>query len=68
MGTDKHIQIYPRSAASLKNLLSFGNRIKSYCDAGDTVCASGDNAAINRGYLDKYETAATNFIVGLYRP
>ncbi|GME29270.1 putative carbohydrate esterase family 5 protein [Neofusicoccum parvum] len=52
--------LFPRPA----NLTcdSYASRIKSYCDEGDTYCASGNDTYIHITYLDRYTTNALDFV------
>ncbi|EME47060.1 carbohydrate esterase family 5 protein, partial [Dothistroma septosporum NZE10] len=57
--------IFPR-----KNVASFADtglasRAKSYCDAGDPYCASGNFSmlSVHLGYVQEYGSAATTFVV-----
>jgi acetylxylan esterase len=44
-------------------LNAFASKIASYCDIGDLFCASGTSTIIHLGYVTKYGTAATNFVL-----
>jgi hypothetical protein len=54
--------IFPR----LKNqlLTAFASDIQSYCDTGDPFCAKGNNQSAHTGYFSKYNTTASQFLVG----
>jgi acetylxylan esterase len=55
--------IFPRSNTA--PCLAYSNRLRSYCDAGDTYCASGNSSLIHISYVIKYGSEAVDFIVGL---
>ncbi|KAF2722012.1 carbohydrate esterase family 5 protein [Polychaeton citri CBS 116435] len=62
-GTSTTSGIFPRPQPQLSTLATYGSRIRSYCDAGDPFCAGGNNLAVHQGYVSKYGTAATDFVV-----
>ncbi|KAH7032380.1 cutinase [Macrophomina phaseolina] len=41
---------------------AYGDRIRSYCDEGDTCCAGGNNTLIHVTYLDRYTDDAVDFV------
>src|SRR5262249_12650035 len=55
---------FPRSATQLQVLSGFASRISAWCDANDTFCASGNSTQVHLTYLNRYQTTATNFVLG----
>jgi hypothetical protein len=60
-GTSKRAGLFARGADA--PLDSFADRTQSYCDTGDTFCASGQNIAVHLGYTRKYNTQAEDFVL-----
>lgn len=54
--------LFPR--LSNQSLVPFAKIIQSYCDTGDPFCASGNNLGAHLDYTQKYNSAATTFVVG----
>ena len=63
LGTATSDGRFPRSAAQLRVLAGFADRIQSYCDSGDTFCASGANTVVHLTYLNRYRNDATEFVL-----
>ena len=42
----------------------FAAKINAYCDANDTFCDSGFSTAVHLSYLDRYQNAAAQFVLG----
>jgi hypothetical protein len=61
-GTSKTKGLFPRGNDALLDPLAA--RIQSYCDTGDTFCASGNSVAVHLSYTGKYNTAAQSFVLG----
>jgi acetylxylan esterase len=40
----------------------YTSRMISFCDQGDTFCASGDSVQVHASYLNKYSTQAAAFV------
>ncbi|MEV6348088.1 cutinase family protein [Actinoplanes sp. NPDC051851] len=45
------------------SLDAFADRTQSYCDTGDTFCASGASVAVHLSYTQKYNNDAEDFIL-----
>lgn len=54
---------YPRTGLSLEKLNTYSKVLRSYCAAGDPVCAGGDTVADHLNYFELYTDAASDFIV-----
>ena len=63
-GTSTRNGRFPRSATQLQVLSGFASRIAAWCDANDTFCASGNSTQVHLTYLNRYQTTATNFVLG----
>ncbi|KAK8128674.1 hypothetical protein PG984_009782 [Apiospora sp. TS-2023a] len=46
--------IWPRTGSGLSALNAFSSKLRSWCDAGDPACASGNNGQVHTGYFQKY--------------
>jgi hypothetical protein len=55
---------FPRSAAQLRVLAGFADRIQTFCDSGDTFCASGASTVVHLTYMNRYRDDATDFVLG----
>jgi acetylxylan esterase len=64
LGTSTRNGRFPRSATQLQALGGFASRIAAWCDANDTFCASGFSTQVHLTYLNRYQTTATNFVLG----
>jgi hypothetical protein len=63
VGTDPGATgIFPRLAN--QSLVPFASDIQSYCDTGDPYCAKGNNLQAHLDYVEKYDKAADQFLVG----
>jgi hypothetical protein len=60
-GADK--QSTPRSGESLARLSRYSSVLRSYCAAGDPVCAGGNVVAEHLNYFELYTDEATSWIV-----
>jgi hypothetical protein len=56
---------FPRSASQLQALTNFGaaNSTRSWCDTGDPFCAGGNNLNTHLTYLNRYQSAASSFVI-----
>lgn len=54
---------FPRTAGQVQLLNGFG-RISTWCDTNDTFCASGNSVNVHTSYLNRYQNAAANFVLG----
>ncbi|HEX3788049.1 MAG TPA: cutinase family protein [Pseudonocardiaceae bacterium] len=64
LGTSTVNGLFPRTATEVRTLSAFASRIQAYCDANDEFCASGLSLEVHLTYLNRYQTAATNFVLG----
>jgi len=60
-GTSKTRGLFARGNDA--SLDAFAARTQSYCDTGDTFCASGNSVAVHLSYTGKYNNAAEAFIL-----
>jgi hypothetical protein len=63
-GTSNRNGLFPRSAAQVNALNAFSPRIRSWCDANDTFCSSGFSTNVHLTYLNRYQDAAAQFVLG----
>jgi acetylxylan esterase len=65
LGTSTRNGLFRRSPAQLQLLSAFGgsSKISAWCDANDPYCASGSNLEVHLTYLDRYQNAATSFVL-----
>lgn len=61
-GTSTRAGLFARGADA--SLDGFADRTQSYCDTGDTFCASGRSIAVHLGYTRKYNAQAEAFVLG----
>jgi acetylxylan esterase len=67
LGTDTTRNgIFPRSSSQLQTLTNFGaaTKVRTWCDTGDTFCASGNSLNTHLTYLNRYQNAAASFVLG----
>lgn len=64
LGTSRRNGLFPRTAAQLQVLRGFAAKIQAYCDANDTFCDSGFSTNVHLTYLNRYENAAAQFVIG----
>lgn len=64
LGTSTRNGLFPRTAAQLQVLAGFASRIQAYCDSGDEFCDSGFSLQVHLTYLNRYQNAAANFVLG----
>ena len=55
---------FPRSSTQWGNLNTFSPRIRSWCDNNDTFCDSGFSTNVHLTYLNRYQNAAAQFVLG----
>ncbi|WP_189334239.1 cutinase family protein [Actinoplanes ianthinogenes] len=60
-GTSRTQGLFPRGADAA--LDAFADRTQSFCDTGDTFCASGRSVAVHLSYTRKYNRAASAFVL-----
>jgi acetylxylan esterase len=63
LGTSTRNGLFPRSAAQLRTLAGFANRIQAFCDSGDTFCDRGLNVAVHSTYLNRHQNDAAAFVL-----
>jgi hypothetical protein len=65
LGTATHNGRFPRSSTQLNVLNSnYAGKIAAWCDANDTFCDGGNSLNVHLTYLNRYQTAAQNFVLG----
>jgi hypothetical protein len=64
LGTSTKNGRFPRSQTQLNVLAGFASRIAAWCDANDQFCDSGNSLQVHLSYLNRYQTAAQNFVIG----
>ena len=58
-----HIQKYPRTYHQVQvSLDRYANVIADFCNAGDPVCASGDDLDAHMEYPEYWDTTAATFV------
>lgn len=65
-GADK--QAWPRTGANLERLNRYSSVLRSYCGAGDPVCANGDDVAQHLNYFELYTEEASSWVVSKLTP
>ncbi|RYN56352.1 hypothetical protein AA0118_g8202 [Alternaria tenuissima] len=65
-GADK--QAWPRTGANLERLNRYSAVLRSYCAAGDPVCANGDVIAQHLNYFELYTEEASSWVVSKLTP
>ncbi|WP_203830284.1 cutinase family protein [Actinoplanes palleronii] len=60
-GTSRTKGLFARGAAN--SLDAFAARTRSFCDTGDTFCASGASIAVHLSYTRKYNAVASKFVL-----
>lgn len=53
--------LFPRLNAAAYTQYGFNNKMQTYCDAGDLVCAGGASLAVHVGYVQEYGAAAASY-------
>src|SRR5262245_8743892 len=65
LGTSTRNGRFPRSATQLNVLnTTYSGKIAAWCDRNDTFCDSGFSTNVHLTYLDRYQNAAANFVLG----
>jgi hypothetical protein len=64
LGTSRRNGRFPRSSTQLGVLSGFASRINAWCDTNDTFCDNGFSTQVHLTYLDRYQTAAAQFVLG----
>jgi acetylxylan esterase len=63
LGTSNRNGRFPRSQTQLNVLSSFAPRIQAYCDGNDEFCDSGASLNVHPSYLNRYQNAASTFVL-----
>lgn len=66
LGTSTTKGIFARNSTEDNAIQSFGgsSKISAWCDANDEFCSSGNSLQVHLTYLNRYQTAAENFVLG----
>lgn len=64
LGTSTRNGLFPRSNTQLQVLRGFAGIIQAYCDRNDTFCDSGASTQVHLTYLNRYQNAAAQFVLG----
>jgi hypothetical protein len=64
LGTSRRNGLFPRTSAQLQVLSGFAAKINAYCDTNDEFCDSGTSLNVHLTYLDRYQNAAAQFVLG----
>ena len=64
LGTSGRNGLFPRNSTQLQVLRGFASRIQAYCDRFDTFCDSGFSTNVHLTYLNRYQDAAAEFVLG----
>jgi hypothetical protein len=64
LGTSTKNGQFPRSSTQLNVLKGYASRISAWCDSNDEFCDSGNSLQVHLTYLNRYQTAAQNFVIG----
>ncbi|PZC89722.1 Cutinase domain containing protein [Pyrenophora tritici-repentis] len=60
--------VWPRTGSNLDRLNAYSSVLRSYCAAGDPVCAGGSVVADHLNYFELYTEEASSWIVGKLTP
>jgi cutinase len=63
-GTSRTNGLFPRSGTQVNALNAFSPRIRAWCDANDEFCSSGASLNVHLTYLNRYQGAAEQFVLG----
>jgi hypothetical protein len=61
-------QAWPRTGDNLARLNAYSSVLRSYCAAGDPVCADGDNIDEHLNYFELYSDEASSWVVSKLTP
>ena len=64
LGTATRNGRFPRSQTQLNVLAGFASLIAAWCDANDQFCDGGNSVQVHTSYLNRYQNAAANFVLG----
>ncbi|MBO1764675.1 cutinase family protein [Escherichia coli] len=65
-GADK--AVWPRTGANLDRLNRYSSVLRSYCAAGDPVCAGGSDVAQHLNYFELHTDEASSWVVSKLTP
>lgn len=64
LGSSRRNGLFPRTTGQLQTLAGFAPKIEAFCDSNDTFCDSGFSTNVHLTYLNRYQNAATQFVIG----
>jgi len=64
LGSSRRNGLFPRTNGQLQTLAGFAPKIEAFCDSNDTFCDSGFSTNVHLTYLNRYQNAATQFVIG----
>jgi len=64
VGTSNRNGLFPRNNTQLNVLRGMASKISSWCDTNDTFCDSDNSVQVHLSYLNRYQNAAANFVLG----
>lgn len=64
LGSSRRNGLFPRTNGQLQTLSGFAPKIEAFCDSNDTFCDSGFSTNVHLTYLNRYQNAATTFVIG----
>jgi hypothetical protein len=64
LGTSTRNGRFPRSSTQLNVLAGMASKIHAWCDSNDTFCDSGNSVNVHLTYLNRYQNAASSFVLG----
>jgi hypothetical protein len=64
LGTSTRNGRFPRSNTQLQVLSGFASKLQAYCDRNDTFCDNGFSTQVHLTYLNRYQNAAAQFVLG----
>jgi acetylxylan esterase len=64
LGSSRRNGLFPRTSGQLQTLAGFAPKIEAFCDSNDTFCDSGFSTNVHLTYLNRYQNAATTFVIG----
>ena len=64
LGTSRRNGLFPRTSAQLGVLAGLSSKLQAYCDSADEFCDSGTSLNVHLTYLNRYQNAAAQFVLG----
>lgn len=64
LGTSTRNGLFPRTGTQLQVLAGQAGKIHAWCDSNDTFCDSGNSVQVHLSYLNRYQNAAAQFVLG----